>query len=163
LVILVLRVSPVILVVYHNMYSITALAALRMATGVSLLCIPKPILTHILPFLLPYTGPIAVATRMLGCRDIALATLFYTQRARPRVTTEEDPDPDQSAILIQALTAGIVADSLDVVAYLWCYGKGMLGGEGLCYLIVPAVGMLGLGLHNFRRAGASQTGGSAGL
>jgi hypothetical protein len=133
-----------------------------MATGISLLCIPKPVLTHIFPFLLPYTGPIAVATRMLGCRDIALATLFYTRPAT--ATTEEaDPDLEQSAILKQALTAGIVADSLDVIAYLWCYGEGMLGGEGLCYLIVPAVGMLGLGVYSFRRAGASQTGGSAGL
>ncbi|KAL3487261.1 hypothetical protein BJX62DRAFT_241190 [Aspergillus germanicus] len=143
------------------MYSITALAALRMATGVSLLCIPKPVLTHIFPFLLPYTGPIAVATRMLGCRDIALATLFYTRRAT--ATTEEDPDLEQSVIIKQALTAGIVADSLDVVAYLWCYGEGMLGGEGLCYLILPAVGMLGLGVYSFRRAGASRIGGSAGL
>ncbi|KAJ0417867.1 hypothetical protein BJY00DRAFT_315468 [Aspergillus carlsbadensis] len=150
------------------MYSITALAALRMATGVSLLCIPKPVLTHIFPFLLPYTGPIAVAARMLGCRDVALAALFYTRRARAPATAENeqeqdpDPDPDRSAILKQALTAGIVADSLDVVAYLWCYGEGTLGGEGLGYLIVPAVGMLGLGLYSSRRVQA-RIGGSAGL
>ncbi|KAL2861637.1 hypothetical protein BJX68DRAFT_260449 [Aspergillus pseudodeflectus] len=115
------------------MDSITALAALRMPTGVSLLCIPKPVLARIFPFLLPYTGPIAVATRMLGCRDIALATLFYTRQARATATTTtdvEDPDPDRSATLKQALTAGIRADLLDVVAYRWCYGEGTLGAEG---------------------------------
>ncbi|KAL2822118.1 hypothetical protein BJX63DRAFT_427463 [Aspergillus granulosus] len=131
------------------MYSITALAALRMGIGASLLCLPKLVITHIFPFLLPYTGPVAVATRMLGCRDIALAALFYTRR-----TANEHDDSRQSALLKQALEAGIIADSLDVVGYVWCYGEGMLTLEGLPYLIVPAVGLLGLGLYNFKRVDA---------
>ncbi|KAL2834005.1 hypothetical protein BJY01DRAFT_253243 [Aspergillus pseudoustus] len=138
------------------MYSITGLAALRMGVGVSLLCAPKLVLTTIFPFLLPYTGPVAVATRMLGCRDIALAALFYTHHTRRRTTTttttvmDDHENREKSNIqLKQALTAGIITDSLDVIGYLWCFGEGMLALEGLPYLIGPAVGMLGLGLYGY--------------
>jgi hypothetical protein len=102
-----------------------------MPTGVFLLCIPNPS-SPTSSFALPYVGPIAFAMRMLGGRDIALATLFYTRQASDSKgdNRRKDPDPDRSAILKQALAAGIRADSLDVVAHLRCYGEGALGAEG---------------------------------
>ncbi|KAL4864724.1 hypothetical protein BDV12DRAFT_200799 [Aspergillus spectabilis] len=132
------------------MFTLTALSTIRMAIGLSLLCIPKFFITNFFPFFLPYTGTTAVAARMIGCRDLAIAALFYTHR---RETSEDKPEESliSNETLKQALIAGIILDACDVVGFLWCFGEGMVSGEGLALLGIPAVGMLGLGVYNMRK------------
>lgn len=56
---------------------ITALSVLRMMSGASFFALPEFTAQK---FGLPYTGPVAIAARMLGARDFAMGTLLYTSR-----------------------------------------------------------------------------------
>ena len=148
------------------MLTIAALSTLRMASGASFFAIPE--LTA-KAFLVPYTGPVAIAARMAGARDFAVGALLYTCRPknnRPGAsTTASLPNDNGSGSTLlsrddsikltdnkelrRALLTGILIDALDVLGCLWCYWEGTLPIEGLRALGGGAVIVLGVQIYTF--------------
>jgi hypothetical protein len=137
-----------------------------MASGASFFVIPK--LTA-KAFLVPYTGPVAIAARMSGARDIVLGALLYTCRpvnSGPGVSitsarasndnvSESTVLPHDGLIkltinkeLRRSLLAAIVVDALDILGYLWCYWEGTLPIEGLGALGGGAVIIFGMQVYS---------------
>jgi hypothetical protein len=124
-------------------------AVLRMATGISLLALPR--LTSA-TFLVPYASSSSWITRFGGVRDFAIGALLYS--SRPPSTPPSNGKPGSnggeggvdSRELRRALMMGILVDAVDIMSCAVAYGEGSLPIEAVGLVAGGAALALGLGV-----------------
>lgn len=133
----------------------------RMAVGLGFLTVPSSFSSI---FIMPFSPVAAIGCRMAGSRDLILGALLYTchpPRFRShgmKVTDQSeqtlrtnkmyhDLDSAQESKVRLALTSGIIVDTLDVLAVLWCYLDGTLPAKATMTLGGGAFSLLGLGIY----------------
>ncbi|KIM94499.1 hypothetical protein OIDMADRAFT_60826 [Oidiodendron maius Zn] len=138
------------------MATLTALSTLRMASGAFFFASPE---LAAKTFSMPTAKPVAIVTRMVGARDLAVGALLHTCRRGNNsqvLSRNADAQPNNPE-LRRALLAAIAIDALDALGYLWCYWEGNLSVDDLKALTGGALLLLSVQIFAFYEAPSQST------